>query len=306
MVNQTPYLPTILAGVVDRVNQAFSTRVVDPFAVYFAKGIENQVSKDVYKNKALLSAGSVLVWLVMNWTETRGIDVSIYGEVNCTINIVCPTDGSFTQDQRDNQTFLPRLIPVYEVLCKEITRERWFQIKGSNALRHIRVNRPYWSSGDVNGVNVPNLFKKEVDCISLHNLSLRLKLENCFPGEYAIPTADNYPGIPQILVFEDDIELIVGGGTALDPLADTSSVSIPSLQGKEYDVVQRGFGQLRQDRQIEVVKDPAGGFALLQGYIFRASDTYIIKIRPRIAADTTGLTGTLTRNVTHVFIGSNS
>lgn len=309
MVNQTPYLPIIMEGIVSRVNQAFATRTDDPFNVYFAKGTEGQVSRDLYNDPAnaqVLSAGSVLIWLVMNYVETIGKDVSIYGEAVTTVNILCPTDASFTQDQRDQQNFLPRLIPVYEVLCKEIARERWFQFKGSNAVYHLRVNRPYWGGGDVNGTNQTNLFKKFVDAISLHALQIRIKSQNCQNGDYPIQIADGYPAPPQILVFEDDMEIIVDGGTAIDPLDGASSISIPSLAGKDYGVIQRNFGKLRQDRNIEVTKDPAGGFALLQGYTFRSGDTYIINIRPRVAADVTGLTGTLTKGVTQVFLGSNS
>jgi hypothetical protein len=296
-----------MQGVVDRVNAAFSTRVDDPFPVYYAKGIETQVSRDIYSTPEYLQSGAVVVWLVMNYIQVRGQDVSIFGECTCTLNIISPTDGKFTQAQRDEQIFHPRLLPVYEVLCKEIARERWFQFKGSSAVLHTDIMRPYWGgNAEQNGVNQPNLFKKEVDAISLHALKLRIKLENCQMGEYSVQPADGYPLAPSILVFEDDIEIVVDGGTSNDPLDGDTSISIPSLAGKDFYVTQRNFGQFRKSRDIEVVINPAGGFSLLDGYQFKSGDTYTIKIRPRVAANTDGLTGTLTKGVTQVFVGSNS
>src|ERR1035437_6835638 len=58
------------------------------------------------------------------------------------------------------------------------------------------------------------------------------------------------------LSFDSDIELIVDGGTAIDPVAGTSATpDMPTLIGKDYYVVQRGIGQLLQTRNIEVIPD---------------------------------------------------
>lgn len=301
MVTTTPYLPDIMAGVVARVSDAFSQREDDPFSVFFARGIINQVSRDVYATPN----NYPLIWLIMNYPEVRGRDFSIYGEITCTIYIVAPTDSKFTQDDRETLVFKPRLIPVYEVFIQELKRERWFQIPGMP--KHTRIDRPYWGGGDVNGTDQPNMFKKEVDAIAIASLQLRVRLDNCNGASYPVNPNVNYPPLPGILLFEDDIELIVNGGTSIDPLDGTDSVVIPSLIGRvDYYVVQRGFGKLRQDREVEIQKDAVnGGFSLLQGYQFKEYDTYVIRFRPRIVNTVEGLIGSLSKNVSQVFVQKN-
>jgi hypothetical protein len=306
MVIPDPYLPDIMEGVVARVNAAFSTRPTDPFNVLFEKGIYGQVSRSVYKRGW---TNEVIVWLIMPFIERRGKDYSMWGDVTSNLIICLPTDGNFSQQERDDLSFTPRLKPVYEVLMQEIQRERWFSFAGPNKIDHMRVIRPYWGGSDVNGTNTENLFKKQVDAIGVNNLVTRVKLSqnNCNPSSYPLNKNTNYPAPPSILYFQDDLELIVGGGRSTDPLIGADSVIIPDLKGKMYTVYQRAFGQLRQERSIEVQDDATnGGFALLQGYKFSKDDTYIVKFRPTVVSDVAGLTGTLSKSVNSVFIGTNS
>lgn len=304
MVNGSPYLPEIMAGPVDRVNQAFSTRENDPFTVRFQSGIISQVATDLYQSPGAWT-NEVLVWLVMNYTEQIGKDPSIYSSAIVTILIVAPTDVAFTQSQRDDQVFMPRLIPVYEQLIQELSRERWFQTKGSRP-QHTRINRPFWGgNGEMNGASQPNLFKKCVDCIAIDNLQLRVKLENCSTPNYIVYPADNWPSAPNVLVFPDDMELIVGNGGQYDPVDGETSIVIPALVNRDFNVYQRGYGKLRDVVSIEVEPIDGGGFQLLQGLQFKAGDTYVVKVRPYVATDTTGLSGSLVKNVSQVFIGSN-
>lgn len=171
-----------MKGVVARVSDDFQGRTTDPFDVFFAKGIHAQASRDLYANPA----NYPLVWLVMNFPEVRGKDFSIYGEITCTLLLLMPTDSKYTQQEREDMVFTPRLLPLYQLLMQEIARERWFQFKGSNSIEHTRQVRPYWGGGDVNGADTPNLFKKQVDAISITNLKIRVKLGNCSGPDYAI------------------------------------------------------------------------------------------------------------------------
>lgn len=306
MVIPDPYLPDIMEGVVARVNAAFSLRPEDPFNVFFEKGNMSQVGRQVYANG---NSNGPMVWLVMPFAGVRGKDFSIWGNITCNLLITIPTDGKYTQQQRDDQSYKPRLLPIYDVLMQEIKRERWFSFAGPNRIEHVQVIRPYWGGGDVNGVNTPNLFKKEVDAIGIDNLQLRVKLSNnnCNPADYPLNQNTNYPAPPSILYFQDDLELIVGGGQSMDPMIEATSVIIPQLKGKQYTVYQRAIGQLRRERSIEVTDDTAnGGFALLEGYKFTKDDTYIVKVRPAVVSGISGLSGTLTKSVSSVFIGTNS
>lgn len=301
MVIPSPYLPDIMQGIVARVDAAFSARPIDPFNVFFDKGIHSQVSRNVYANPNNFP----LVWLVMNFVEKRGNPL-IWGEISCNLTLAMPTDNKFTQQQRDDISFLPRLIPIYDVLMQEIARERWFSFSGPGKIDHFRMLRPYWGGGDVNGTDSPNLFKKQIDAITISGLKLIVKLQNCNPSDYPLNRNTNYPAPASILLFEDDLELVVDGGNESDPLAGATSVIIPSLKDKKYDVVQRAFGELRKERDIEVQDDAVnGGFALLGGLKFNHGDTYFVKISPSVVSDITGLTGTL-KTVKAVFIGTNS
>jgi hypothetical protein len=236
---------------------------------------------------------------------TKRENFSIYGEVKCELLIVMPTDSKFTQQQRDDISFKPRLIPIYEVLLQEIEREKWF-IKKPGKVAHSQTIRPYWGGGDVNGSDTPNLFKKEVDAIGISNLTLSIRRQNCNVGDYPINQNTNYQQSPYILSFEDDIELIVDGGRIDDPVAGQSSVIIPRLKERDYDIYQRGFGQLRKERSVEFIKDETnGGFALTGGRKFSNADTYIIKVRPSYVSTESG-PGTAKTGIKNFFIGKNT
>lgn len=302
MVIPSPYFPDIMQGIVARVDAAFANRIDDPFNVFFDKGIYGQAGRNVYANPNNFP----LVWLVMNFFEKRGLDYSMWGEVTANILIMMPTDNKFTQQQREDLSFKPRLIPIYEVLMAEIARERWFSLSGPSKIEHARILRPYWGGGDVGGADTDNMWKKKIDAIMISGLKVKVKPNNCNASDYPLNRNTNYPAPPSILLFEDDIELVVDGGRATDPVAGTSTVIIPALKGKKYNVSQRAFGQLRSERDIEVLDDAInGGFALLNGYKFTHDDTYIIKIRPSVVSDIAGLSGTFSKSVNSVFIATN-
>lgn len=170
MVGTLPYLPDVMQGVVARVNTNFSTRGADPFNVYFAKGIHTQAARDLYASPN----NYPLVWLVMNYPEVRGKDPTIYGEITAMLFLLAPTTAEYTQQQRDDLVFKPRLLPLYANLMDEIAAEPAFQFRGSAAIDHTRQVRPYWGGGGINGIDTPNLFEKNVDAITIVNLKLRM------------------------------------------------------------------------------------------------------------------------------------
>jgi hypothetical protein len=81
---------------------------------------------------------------------------------------------------------------------------------------------------------------------------------------------------------ESDIELIVGGAETYDPADGASTVTVPATIGKDCYLVQRGFGQLRENRSVECTHDPVTGeFSLSGGITFTLDDTYFVKIRTK-------------------------
>lgn len=152
----------------------------------------------------------------------------------------------------------------------------------AKGFKYGRTLLPYWGMGDVGGPDVNNLFKnKFIDAISIDITGLKIKKENCSTADYSILNTNCYQISMPTLTFYDDLELIVDGGFDTDPVSGASSVIIPFLIGKDYEVQQRGVGQLRQRRVIEIIPDTVrGGFALTDNKTFDTGDTYFVKIRP--------------------------
>jgi hypothetical protein len=301
----TPYLPDIMQGVVERVSAAFQARFDDQFAVFFEKGNHPQVSRAVYQTDKTGTGHWPLVWLEMPEKITFG-NWRIYGEAEIELYLVMPTDNKFTQQQRDDLSFKPRLTPIYEVLMQEMKRERWFQT-GYGPIQHSRMLLPFWGFGAVNGVDVKggNMMGKNVDAIRIRIPKIAIKRQNCGSASYSINPNTDYTPSPYILAFFDDIEIIVGGGGPYDPADQEVSLGITALQGKDYDVYDRGLGQLRKARQAEIIKDVSGGFTFTGGKKFLNGETYIIKVRPQYVENTGGATGTQKSGLTSFFIENN-
>lgn len=278
-----PWLPDIIEGVVNRVNASFSTRSIDPFNVFFDKGLLQQVIRSV--NKA--DGNFPLVWLVYKFNEDFGKNISIEEEVSFQLIISMPTDNKYTQQQREDLTFKPRLLPIYEQLLFEMKREMWFTHQPGQ-IRHSRHIAPYWTMGSPNGQDVGNLFwagqpnGKFADAIFLTFEGLKVRRRPCASsGGYPVPDVSTYPISAERLTFFDDIELVVDGGGSYDPISGEDSVIIPALAGKVYEVSQRVTGQLRSRRDVEIVQNTDNpGFSLANGFKFSQGDTYFIKIRP--------------------------
>lgn len=177
MTYEDPYLPDILRGVVARVDATFTDSIVyDKFNVYFDHGLYGQVAKNIYKTGA--EDSYPLVWLVMNYAEERGRDYSVFADVTCQIIIAMPTDPVYTQAERDENVFKPRLLPIYKEFIRQVSDEPLLQTDLQNKIRHTRILRPYWGGGDVNGPDQKNLFDGYIDAISIPNLQIKIK-HNC-------------------------------------------------------------------------------------------------------------------------------
>ena len=273
---QHPYLPDIIQNIVSRVDAVFSSRPTDPFNVFFDKGNYAQAWKDVHQ----FAGSNPLVWLAMPYSSQRGRTPNYYAETTFTLWVVMPTENTFTQQQRDDNTIKPRLLPVYDVLLQEIEREGWFAFSKSFTPEHTMVVLPYWGMGMPNGTDADNFFGSKYDAIKLIDIRCNVNLENCM-SSYQPLELPVYPTAKGTLTFFEDIELIVDGGNTYDPIAGQSSVIIPDLLGFYFEVSGRVLGQLRQTRDMEMAIDTVnGGFSLTNGYKFSTGDTYIISIRP--------------------------
>lgn len=173
-MNEEPYLPDIISDVVSRVNSFFELRATDPFTVHYDRGLYNQVGND----RLSQSSGFVLVWLIMPFPEYGSKDDSYYADAVCDIIIATPTEANYSQQQREDLNFFPRLIPVYQMLVEEIKKEP--KLNNYLMTRPDRTLLPYWSGGDVAGPGQPNLWKNFADCIKITGLKLKIEnIKNC-------------------------------------------------------------------------------------------------------------------------------
>ncbi len=274
-----PYFPDIIQSCVTRINTAFSFRSVDPFQVFFDKGLLSQVRRNVNLNPLNFP----LVWLVYQWGEDFG-KFEIASELDFNIMIVMPTEHEYTQQQREDVIFKPRLMPIANQFVKELGRDRHFLTNGEKSILHRKEILPYWGLGDVNGQNdVPNLFANmHLEAIKISVRQLKMKPGNCSSNIYPMLNVNSYPVGNAQLIFFDDIELIVNGGQSYDPVHGTNSIIIPELKFTVFEVHQRLMGKLRTIRNVEMVPDNINGGFALTTQNFSSGDTYIVKRRPQI------------------------
>jgi hypothetical protein len=168
------YLPDIMEGVVARVDDVLSSRNIDPFHVFFDKGNYSQVSKNVYSDDG--KNNFPLVWLIMPFTEDIDNDLRTFADVTFDVSIAMPTETKFTQQDRDDQVFKPRLLPVYDEVINQLKAEPRFEMIWVERVKHTRLIRPYWGGGFINGQDTKNLFDRYVDEVYMRNI--RLKINN--------------------------------------------------------------------------------------------------------------------------------
>jgi hypothetical protein len=168
-----PYLPVLFQEIVSNVDAALFSRPIDPFHVYFDYGIYTHVTEKIV---AADQTTYPIVWLMMNFDEEIGrLPDSHYEAPALQLVIAMPTEKNWTMQERESNTFNPRLFPIYEELIKQISRTSRFGMPSIQKLAHRRTIRPYWGGGDANGPGAENLFKNYVDAIHIRNLRLTVK-----------------------------------------------------------------------------------------------------------------------------------
>lgn len=163
------YLPDIIKCAVARVNSYFESRDTDPFSVHYDKGLYNQVGNDKLKD----NSGFLMVWLVMgkDFYEDSAKDSSYSSDATCRIIIATTTDPNYTQQEREDVNFHPKLIPVYKRLMFELQNEP--KLENNSKIDHTKRFLPYWGGGDVSAPTQPNLWTVNADCIDINNIQLK-------------------------------------------------------------------------------------------------------------------------------------
>lgn len=180
------YIPDIWQAVVARVNARTTVLAVDPFPVVFDHGHYAEVLKTLsFKDTAITAAAKIkypLVWLVMDFDEQHGKSPLWYAQCNFQVLICEPTDPNYTMDERRDNVFKKRLLPIYAILFDELHNTQEFGFPSNDVLtQHTMTMRPYWGLGQgTNGeTGTANLFNDYIDAIQIKNLNLSIVNKLC-------------------------------------------------------------------------------------------------------------------------------
>lgn len=175
-------IPDLFKDIAAKVNEELSTRATDPFPVYFDYGHYNEVTRNLTSKDGSVSQKHKkypLIWLVMDFVEKAG-DTTEYCELpDLQILIATVTKPAITTPERIEQSFKPRLYPVYSELMNQIEQSGYFSVSQAEAIPHERILRPYWGGQDTNGNGTANLFNDFIDAIQIRKLKLVVNESVC-------------------------------------------------------------------------------------------------------------------------------
>lgn len=176
-------IPDLFKDIAEKVHNVLSTRVNDPFPVYFDYGHYSEVTRNLTTKDGSISQRDKkypLIWLVMDFVEKAGDLSDGYCELpDLQILIATVTRPEISTPERIEQNFKPRLIPVYSELMYQIEASGYFSIGEAEAIPHERILRPYWGGQDALGNGKENLFNDFIDAIQIRKLKLKVNEEVC-------------------------------------------------------------------------------------------------------------------------------
>lgn len=166
------YLPSLFKPII----AAASAEV--GFAINYEWGHKKHVSgildqKDQAKNK---TPKFPLIWLVMDFKEVKGDIVQVYSKTNLSFVFCVNTKIDYTSQQREDITYVPKLLPMYAAFINAISNSTTFRMPTATLIGHEMILRHYWGEGGV------NLFNDYVDCIEITNLKLDVRAVQCAPS----------------------------------------------------------------------------------------------------------------------------
>lgn len=176
-------IPGLFNTVTSSVNADLSTRLVDPFPVYFQFGHYIEILKILtQKDNSVNNKDSKypLIWLVMDFPEKYGPSIAGYCALpKVDILIAMPTLPDISTAERITKNFTPRLYPIYEKLLDKIAVSGLFKEQSARELVHEKIDRPYWGLQDVLGNGDSNLFNDFIDAIQIRGLQLTVSPARC-------------------------------------------------------------------------------------------------------------------------------
>lgn len=166
------FIPTVFSPVVT----AMSTEL--GHAVNYRWGHKRFVSgildaKDQAKTK---TPNLPLLWLVMDFKESKGENVQVYSKLTGISFVFCAKTSPNATSAQTEANFKNVLLPMYASFVNAISQSSVFRRPTATLLKHDFILRPYWGQGAV------NLFNDYTDCIEINNLNLDVAALLCVPG----------------------------------------------------------------------------------------------------------------------------
>lgn len=114
-----------------------------------------------------------LIGLIQPFTEKASKVQRVESDIDFKIVIATRTDPNYTPDQREANSFVPVLRPLFRQLLESIKRSGYFTVTANDKLSLSHTDLYEW------GEKSSQVFCDYVDAILIDNLQLSIKEFNC-------------------------------------------------------------------------------------------------------------------------------
>lgn len=177
------HIPDLFSAIAAKVNDTFSTRLTDPFNVYFDYGHYAEVTRTLTQKDGGISQKAKkypLIWMVMDYEENFGGTDDNFCELPALQFIIAvQTEIAITTPTRVEKSFMPRLYPIYSEFIEQIFQSGFFQVINPENIVHKRILRPYWGIQDSQGNGQANIFNDFIDAIQIKGMQLTVNESVC-------------------------------------------------------------------------------------------------------------------------------
>lgn len=119
-----------------------------------------------------------LVYLVQDFSETRGKEPGIYADVSLNILFVHHTVNTSKIKARYEKVFKPVLYPIYYEFMEQLSKHPQIHVEDPRRIRHKKTDRSYWGRQAVGGNDGLKL-TDFVDAIEVEDLQIKILFKNC-------------------------------------------------------------------------------------------------------------------------------
>lgn len=168
-------IPDLFKVCAQRVHNTFSTRVEDPFPVYFDHGHYDAVNKNLVSVDESITAKDQkypLIWMITPFEERIDPRQDYYCELHgLDILILMGISAGEPIAGQTEKYFKPRLWPILEEFKKQLCDSGLFQLLSPEVIPYEYVKDWHYQSGVAGG---RNLFNDFIAAVQIKGLKLRV------------------------------------------------------------------------------------------------------------------------------------